>query len=96
MQKMGVVILGVSADPPAKQKKFQEKYHLPFRLLADVDKKLCNAYGVIQDKSMYGKIFKGIARMTYIISPEGKIQHIFPKVKAEGHAAQVLEYLKNL
>ena len=91
---MGAVILGVSADSPDKQKKFQEKYHLPFTLLADTDKKVCNAYGVIQEKNMYGRMIMGINRMTYIIGPDGKIKHIFPKVKAEGHAEQVLEYLK--
>jgi len=85
----------VSADSPAKQKKFQEKYHLPFSLLADVDKKICNAFGVIKDKTMYGKIFKGISRMTFVIGPDGKVKHIFDKVKAEGHAEEVLEYLKS-
>jgi peroxiredoxin Q/BCP len=89
------VVLGISADPPAKQKKFQEKYHLPFPLLADTDKKICDAFGVIKDKSMYGKIFKGISRMTFVIGPDGKIQHIFDKVKADGHAEDVLAYLKS-
>jgi thioredoxin-dependent peroxiredoxin len=95
IKKTGAVVLGISADPPAKQKKFQEKYHLPFPLLADTDKKICNAFGVIKDKSMYGKIFKGISRMTFVIGPDGKIQHIFDKVKAEGHAEEVLAYLKS-
>jgi peroxiredoxin Q/BCP len=89
------VILGVSADSEAKQKKFQEKYHLPYSLLADTDKKICNAFGVIKDKTMYGKIFKGISRMTFVIGPDGKIQHIFDKVKAAGHAEEVLAWLKN-
>jgi peroxiredoxin Q/BCP len=88
------VVLGISADPPAKQKKFQEKYDLPFSLLADTDKKICNAFGVIKDKSMYGRIFKGISRMTFVIGPDGKIQHIFDKVKADGHAEEVLAWLK--
>jgi len=88
------VVLGISGDPAPKQKKFQEKYKLPFSLLADTDKKICNAFGVIKDKSMYGKIFKGISRMTFVIGPEGKIQHIFDKVKAEGHAEEVLAWLK--
>jgi peroxiredoxin Q/BCP len=92
---MGAVVLGVSADSPDKQKKFQEKYHLPFTLLADTDKKVCNAYGVIQEKNMYGRMVMGIARMTFIIGPDGKIKHIFSKVNAEGHAEQVLEYLKS-
>ena len=87
-------MLGVSADSPEKQKKFQEKYRLPYPLLADTDKKICHAFGVIKDKSMYGRIFKGISRMTFVIGPDGKIQHIFEKVKPEGHAEEVLTYLK--
>jgi peroxiredoxin Q/BCP len=94
IQKAGVVVLGVSPDTPTAQKKFQEKYHLPFSLLADADKKLCNAFGVIQDKNMYGKKVMGVARTTFIIGPDGKIQHVFHKVKPEGHAEEVLEYLK--
>ena len=86
--------LGVSADDVKSHKAFAEKFHLPFSLLADPDKKICKAFDVIKDKNMYGKIVKGIARTTFVIGPEGKIQHIFNNVKAEGHAAEVLEYLK--
>jgi peroxiredoxin Q/BCP len=88
------VLLGISADSPEKQKKFRDKYHLPYPLLADTDKKICNAFGVIKDKSMYGRIFKGISRMTFVIGPDGKVQHIFDKVKAAGHAEEVLAWLK--
>ena len=88
-------MLGISADSPEKQKKFQEKYHLPLSLLADTDKKICQAFGVIKDKSMYGRIFKGISRMTFVIGPDGKIKHIFDKVKAAGHAEEVLAWLKD-
>jgi thioredoxin-dependent peroxiredoxin len=88
-------VLGISADSPEKQKKFQDKYDLPYTLLADIDKKICNAFGVIKDKNMYGKIFKGIARTTFVIGPDGKIKHVFNNVKAEGHAEEVLEYLKS-
>jgi len=94
MQATGTVILGVSADEPAKQKKFEEKFNLPYPLLADTDKKVCESYGVIQEKSMYGKKYMGIARMTFIIGPSGTIQHIYEKVKPEGHADEVLAYLK--
>jgi peroxiredoxin Q/BCP len=94
IQATGTVILGVSADEPAKQKKFEEKFKLPYPLLADTDKKVCEAYGVIQEKSMYGKKYMGIARMTFIIGPTGRIQHIYEKVKAEGHADEVLAHLK--
>jgi peroxiredoxin Q/BCP len=77
-----------------KQKKFQDKYDLPYTLLADTDKKICNAFGVIKDKNMYGKIVKGIARTTFVIGADGKIKHVFNNVKAEGHAEEVLAYLK--
>ena len=80
--------------PRTKQKKFQDKYDLPYTLLADTDKKICNAFGVIKDKNMYGKILKGIARTTFVIGADGKIKHIFNNVKAEGHAEEVLAYLK--
>jgi len=91
---MGAVVLGISADSSEKQKKFQDKYDLPYTLLADTDKKICQAFGVIKDKNMYGKIVKGIARTTFVIGPDGKIRHIFNNVKAEGHAEEVLAYLK--
>jgi thioredoxin-dependent peroxiredoxin len=94
IQRTGVVLLGASPDTPASQKKFQEKYHLPFTLLADSDKKLCNAFGVIQEKNMYGKKVMGVARTTFVIGPDGKIKHVFHKVKPEGHSEEVLEYLK--
>jgi thioredoxin-dependent peroxiredoxin len=94
IQKTGAVILGISPDTPKAQKKFQEKFDLPFSLLADTDKKVAEAFGVVQEKNMYGKKVMGIARTTFIIGPDGRIQHIFPKVKAEGHAEEVLAYLK--
>jgi thioredoxin-dependent peroxiredoxin len=94
MQKTGAVLLGISPDTPQAQKKFQQKFQLPFSLLADADKKVADAFGVLQEKNMYGKKVMGIVRTTFIIGPDGKIQHIFPKVKAEGHAGEVLAYLK--
>src|ERR1700746_3158756 len=94
MQKSGAWLLGASPDTPKAQKKFQEKYHLPFTLLADANKKLCNAFGVIQEKNMYGKKVMGGARTTFVIGPGGKIKHVFHKVKPEGHSEEVLEYLK--
>jgi peroxiredoxin Q/BCP len=94
MQKTGAVLLGISPDTPKAQKKFQEKFKLPFSLLADADKKVADAFGVLQEKNMYGKKVMGIVRTTFVIAPDGKIQHIFPKVKAEGHAGEVLAYLK--
>jgi peroxiredoxin Q/BCP len=94
MQKTGAVLLGISPDTPKAQKKFQEKFDLPFPLLADVDKRVAEAFGVMKEKNMYGKKVLGVARTTFIIGPDGKIQHIFEKVKPEGHAEEVLEYLK--
>jgi peroxiredoxin Q/BCP len=89
------VVLGISADTPETQKKFQTKYDLPYTLLSDSDKKVCQAFGVIKDKNMYGKIVKGIARTTFIVGPDGKIAHVFNNVKPEGHAEEVLAVLKN-
>lgn len=88
------MVLGVSADPPAAQKKFKEKYDLPFTLLADTEKSVCNAYGVIKEKNMYGKKVMGIERTTFLIDPEGKIKHVFHKVKPEGHAEEVLKAIR--
>jgi peroxiredoxin Q/BCP len=65
-------------------------------LLADAEKKIANLFGVVKEKNMYGKKVMGIARTTFVIGPDGKIQHVFNNVKAEGHAEQVLEYLKAL
>ena len=87
-------MLGVSPDTVQAQKKFAVKYDLPFTLVADADKKICNAYGVIQEKNMYGKKVMGVARTTFIIGPDGKIKQIFEKVKPEGHAEEVLEWFK--
>ena len=89
------MVLGISADSSDKQKKFEDKYDLPYTLLADTDKKVANAFGVMKEKNMYGKKVMGIERTTFIIGPDGRIVHVFPKVKAEGHAEEVLEYLKS-
>ncbi len=94
IKKTGVVLLGMSADTAASQKKFQDKFSLPFPLLADAEKKIANLFGVLKERQMYGKKVKGIARTTFIIGPDGKIKHIFNNVKAEGHADEVLAYLK--
>jgi peroxiredoxin Q/BCP len=87
-------VIGASPDTPAAQAKFKAKYDLPFPLLADVEKKMAEAYGVLKEKNMYGKIVMGIERTTVIIDAAGKVQKIFPKVKVEGHAEEVLAALK--
>ena len=94
-EKIGAVVLGVSPDEPKALKKFEDKFGLPFTLLGDADKKVGNNYGVIQEKNMYGKKVMGVVRTTFIVGPDGKVKHIFHKVKAEGHAEEVLTYLKN-
>ena len=88
------MVLGVSADTPAAQKKFKDKYDLPFTLLCDTDKKVAEAYGVLKEKNMYGKKVIGIERTTFLIGPEGRITRVFPKVKADGHAEEVLAALR--
>lgn len=94
IEKTGAILLGISPDTSNAQKKFGEKFSLPFPLLADADKKVCNQFGVIVEKNMYGKKVMGVARTTFVIGPDGKIKHIFHKVKPEGHAEEVLAYLK--
>ena len=94
MQKTGAVILGISGDTPDQQKKFEEKYDLPYTLLSDPGKQIASAYGVMKEKNMYGKKVMGIERTTFIIGPDGKLARIFPKVKAEGHAEEVLASLQ--
>jgi peroxiredoxin Q/BCP len=84
------VVLGISADTPAAQKKFKQQFDLPYTLLADTEKKAANAYGVIKEKNMYGKKVKGIARTTFLIDGEGRIAQVFENVKPEGHAEEVL------
>jgi len=95
IKKTGAVLLGISKDTSASQKKFQDKFRLPFPLLADPDKKIANLFGVVKEKNMYGKKVMGIARTTFVIGPDGKIKHIFNNVKPEGHAEEVLAYLKS-
>ena len=87
-------MVGISKDPPAAQRKWKEKLGLPFPLLSDEDTEVQQAWGVWKEKNMYGKKVMGIARTTFIIGPDGKIEHIFEKVKPEAHAAEVLAYLK--
>jgi peroxiredoxin Q/BCP len=87
------VVVAISPDTPAAQARFKAKHNLPFTLLCDVDKKVAIAYDVLKEKNMYGKKVMGIARTTFLIGEDGKIEKIFSNVKAEGHAAQVLSVL---
>jgi peroxiredoxin Q/BCP len=88
--KRGAAVLGISPDKPAAQAKFKQKFDLPFTLLADEEKSAAQAYGVWKEKNMYGKKAMGIERSTFIIGPDGKIEKIYAKVKAAGHAEAVL------
>jgi peroxiredoxin Q/BCP len=88
--KKGALIVGISPDTVKAQAKFKTKFDLPFILLADADRKVAEAYGVVKEKNMYGKKVTGVARTTFLIGPDGKIAKIFDKVKPEGHADQVL------
>jgi peroxiredoxin Q/BCP len=89
----GAVVLGISPDKPAALAKFKQKYELPFALLADENKAAAQAYGVWKEKNMYGKKVMGIERSTFVIGPDGKIEKIYSKVKAKGHAGEVLAAL---
>jgi peroxiredoxin Q/BCP len=90
----GAVILGVSPDTVKSHKKFQQKFHLTFPLLADTDHAVADQYGVWQQKKFMGRQYMGIARTTFVIDKNGTIKAVFPNVKVEGHADKVLEALK--
>ena len=96
LQKTGAVVLGISRDTPKAQRKFREKYDLPYPLLADVDETVCKQFGVLKEKNMYGKMVMGIERTTFVIGPDQRLLKVFPKVKPEGHAEEVLEALKGM
>ena len=91
---MGAEVLGVSGDSVEALEKFKAKYKLNFLLAGDATHKILEAYGVWQEKNLYGKKSMGIARTTYIIDGNGKVAHVFPKVKVEGHIQEVLAELK--
>ncbi len=93
LAKREAIIVGLSPDKAAAQKKFSVKYDLPFTLVPDPEHAIAEAYGVWVEKSMYGRKYMGIERTTFVIDEKGKIAHVFRKVKPEGHAAQVLEAL---
>ena len=88
-----VAVLGVSVDDEKSHRKFAEKFSLPFTLLADPDKKIVRDYGVWGEKSMYGRKYMGTHRVTYLIDEKGRIAAVWPKVKPDEHAEEVLEAL---
>ena len=93
IEALGAVIVGVSRDSEASHVKFAEKYNLPFILLSDPDRAVHEAYGVWQEKKLYGKVSMGVVRTTFIINTEGIIEKIMEKVKGETNPAEVLGYL---
>jgi thioredoxin-dependent peroxiredoxin len=95
-QAANTEIVGCSGDSVASQTKFKQKYDLNFPLLADTEFDVVEAYGARRMKSFYGKSFLGIVRSTFWIGPDGKIRKIWPKVKVEGHAADVLAAVKGV
>ncbi len=96
LKRSGAEILGVSVDNEVSHQKFTKKYELNFPLLADTKKEVVKKYGVYGDKSFLGKIFKGVRRTTFLISPDGKIAYVFENVKPSGHSKEVLEKIKEL
>jgi peroxiredoxin Q/BCP len=93
IQATGAVLLGVSPDNETSHRKFAEKFNLPFQLLADPEATIATAYGVWKEKNMYGRTYMGVERATFLIDEAGVIRKIFPKVKVEGHVAEVLAAL---
>ena len=95
-RKANTVILGVSPDSIESHHKFKTKFKLPFALLSDEDRKTCELFEVIREKSMYGRKFMGVERSTFLIDAEGQLRREWRKVKVDGHAAEVLEAAKSL
>ena len=99
-QKAGITVFGISRDTPKDQKKFKDKYSLPYDLLADPDMVLIKRYDLLRNKTMYGKPVTGVARTTFLIAPTGadgqqRLLHTFTDVKPEGHAEEVFHLLQS-
>lgn len=89
--KLNITVLGISTDSVASHKKFEQKYNLPFALLADIEKKVVNLYESYGEKKFMGKTYQGTYRTSFLINPEGKIAKIYEKVKPEAHTEEVLK-----
>ncbi len=90
------MVLGVSPDSVDSHRKFREKFHLPYHLVADEEHAIAERYGVWVEKNMYGKKYWGNARTTFVIDAKGRIARVFEKVKPDGHAAEVAEAVEGL
>lgn len=88
-----IVVIGINKNSVASHLKFAQKYNLPFILLSDPELKAIQAYGVWQEKKLYGKVSMGVVRSTYIIDPNGNIERVMPKVKPDTNATEILAYL---
>lgn len=95
-KNLNVKVFGISRDSVKSHEKFANKFDLNFSILSDENSELCNAFGVIVEKNMYGKITQGIQRSTFIINPDGKITYIWEKVKVNGHVEEVKQKLAEL
>ncbi len=91
-----IAVLGISKDSPASHKRFKEKYHLPFTLLSDAKGDVIDAYGAWQNKSMFGRTFMGIARVSYLLDEHGVILKTYPDVNPATHALEILNDVRNL
>ena len=93
-KEKNIAVIGISKDSVSSHKKFAEKHYLPFILLSDTELTAIKAYGVWQEKKLYGKLSMGVVRTTFIIDENGIIEKIMPKVKPDTNAAEILEFLK--
>jgi thioredoxin-dependent peroxiredoxin len=95
-KRLGCEIYGISRDTLKSHEAFKAKMKFPFELLADADEKVCNGFGVIQDKNMYGRKVRGIVRSTFVVDERGKVAREWRGVKVPGHAEEVLNFVKAL
>lgn len=93
LEAAGAVVLGISRDTPNAQKKFKQKFDLPYTLLADKDQEIIKRFDLLKQKTMYGKPVTGVERTTYVIASSGRLLHTFSNVKPQGHAEEVLALL---
>lgn len=94
-RRINAVVLGVSKDSVASHQKFKARYKIPFLLLSDPDGRVCEKYGVLKEKNMYGKKYMGIERSTFVVDEAGKVVHAYRRVKVDGHVTAVLEALRH-
>ena len=94
LEAAGAVVLGISLDSVSSHQTFRDKFELPFTLLADTDHRVADAYGVYGQKTFMGREYMGVDRATFVVGPTGQLEKVWPKVKPEGHAEEVLAWLR--